>query len=138
MAWLTQFNSFGLRWTPTEQLTVIWQRLYGRTYAGDEPDPNCFAFGSYFGLVSWKSDANRYTLRFDDFTLNQRVSNYGFYDREQGHAVTLAYSRDLSEHWNVVAEALQVSSALRSRALLGLAESVRERQLQLAVRYELK
>lgn len=137
VAWLTRFNSFGLRWTPSASLTLIWQRLYGETYAGAPPAPNCFAFGAYFGLLSWQSGANRYSARYDHFDLNQRVSTYGFYEREQGHAATLAYSRQVNEHWNLTLEALQVDSRLRSRAALGLPAATRERQLQVAVRYDL-
>jgi hypothetical protein len=136
-AWLTHFNSVGLRLTPSEQLTIIWQRLYGRTYIGGPPEPNCFAFGAWFGLLSWNSAANRYSIRYDQFAMNQNVSNYGFYDHQQGHAVTLAYSRQLSEQWNMVIEALQADSSLHSRTWLGLPENTRDRQWQLALRYEL-
>jgi hypothetical protein len=137
VAWKTHFNSAGLRYTPTEQLTLIWQRLYGRTYAGDAPKPNCFMFDSYFGLVSWQSESNRYSARYEHFKMNQMVSTYGFYDNQQGHAWTVAYTRQLSEQWSVVAEALQIDNDLLSRRRLGLPQTARERQWQLAVRYEL-
>ncbi len=137
VAWKTHFNSIGLRYTPTEQLTAIWQRLYGRTYAGGPPTPNCWQFGSWFGLVSWKSEANRYSARYDHFTMNQLVSGWGFYDHQQGHALTLAYTHQFNQNWNLVAEGMQVNNRLLSHQSIGLPVATRERQLQLALRYEL-
>jgi hypothetical protein len=137
VAWLTHFNSLGVRLTPSDSLTLIWQRLYGRTYAGDDPKPNCWTFGSWFGLLSWKSDANRYSARYDQFAMNQMISNYGFYNWQQGHALTLAYGRQLNSHWNLMLEGLQTDSTLRSRSSIGQPKTLRERQLQLALRYEL-
>ncbi len=135
--WLTHFNSFGIRITPNEQLTFIWQRLYGRTYAGDPPAPNCFLFSSWFGLMSVKSGSDRYSIRYDKFDMNQMVSTYRFYDHQQGHAWTLGFSKQLGEHWSVSIEGLQVSSQHRRRTRIGLPEAARERQLQLALRYDL-
>ena len=134
-AWKTQFNSAGLRFAPNDQLTLIWQRLYGRTYAGSGPEPNCFAFGSYFTLLSWQQGAARYSVRYDEFTMNQPVSTYGLYDHEQGHAWMESYSRQWRAHWSVSAELLQVDSRMRSRSWVNLPVAARERQLQLALRY---
>jgi len=68
---------------------------------------------------------------------NQLVSGWGFYDHQQGHALTLAYTHQFNQNWNLVAEGMQVNNRLLSHQSIGLPVATRERQLQLALRYEL-
>ncbi len=61
----------------------------------------------------------------------------GIYLNETGHAWTLAAQRSFDEHWNATLEAIEVRSDVDQRALLGEPNAATERQLQLALRYEL-
>jgi hypothetical protein len=141
--WHTKFDSAGLRWTPTERWTVITQWLAGTTVVGDSQDDNAELSGYYawefraaFVLVSWQRRADRLSARYDDFEMHQTQSD-AFFNSDRGHAWTLAYQRELSMHWSVVLEALQIDSRLALRGLIGEPVTARERELQLAVRLQL-
>jgi hypothetical protein len=142
-AWRTMFNSAGARWTPTDRWTVIAQWLAGTTLTGDSADNNAertdyygFEFHSAFVLVSWQRGADRLSGRYDGFEMHQRQSD-DFFNADRGHAWTFAYQRELNQHWSVIVEALQINSALAIRSLIGEPVAARERELQLAVRFQL-
>jgi hypothetical protein len=144
--WQTYFDSVGARWTPSPAWTAIAQWLHGRTLL-DAPQPandwttNAWTFESHFLLVSNTQGRWRYSARYDRFFVQQTASNFaqfigGIYFNERGHAWTLAVQRSCGQHWNVALEGLQVDSDVEQRALLGQPDVARERQLQLALRYE--
>ncbi|HEY1724464.1 MAG TPA: hypothetical protein VGF89_03500 [Steroidobacteraceae bacterium] len=141
--WRTWFNSAGVRWTPTAQWTVIAQWINGITMVGDSGFENNiltdyyrYEFHAAFLLASWQHGPDRLTARYDDFEMHQNESD-DFFNRNRGHAWTLAYERDLSRHWSVALEALQIDSSLASRSQIGEPVNAAERELQLAVRLQL-
>jgi hypothetical protein len=142
-AWRTMFNSAGARWTPTDRWTVIAQWLAGTTVTGDSADNDAertgyygFEFHSAFVMVSWQRGADRLSGRYDDFEMHQYQSD-DFFNTDRGHAWTFAYQRELNQHWSVIVEALQINSALAFRSVIGEPAAARERELQLAVRFQL-
>jgi hypothetical protein len=142
-AWRTIFNSAGARWTPTDRWTVIAQWLAGTTLTGDSEfsdaertDYYGFEFHSAFLLVSWQRGADRLSARYDGFEMHQRQSD-DFFNADRGHAWTFAYQHELNPHWSVIVEALQINSALAFRSVIGEPVAARERELQLAVRFQL-
>jgi hypothetical protein len=138
--WQTQFNSAGARWTPTTHWTVISQWLGGRTCSDYEDDTfECWNFDAEFLLLSWQLSANRLSGRYDRFDMHQSVpveldaSGY----RDNGHAWTLAYQRDINAHLAIALELLQVDSRLNERLEFGDPQTALERQLELVVRAQL-
>lgn len=136
-AWHTVFDSFGLRWTPDERWTLIAQSLRGHTAAGDVPPPNYWTFDSWFVLGSWQRGAHRATLRYDDFSMQQRVTHFPGYNSDDGNALTAAYQYQIGERWNATVEWLRIDSTLASRRWLGAPAAANERQWQLSLRYDL-
>jgi hypothetical protein len=136
-AWLTRFNSVGVRFTPDAQWTFMWQRLAGETFFGAPAPANSFNFDSSFVLASWQHHAHRLTLRYDDFQSTQYTTNFFFYINDRGHALTFAWLYELNPHLTLVAESLRINSDLSSRVWVGAPTTADERQLQLALRYEL-
>jgi len=141
--WRTRFDSAGVRWTPTEHWTVISQWLAGTTDEGDSgfndsqlTDYYDFEFHAAFLLVSWQRGPDRLSGRYDAFEMHQTLSD-SFYNTDRGHAWTFAYQRDLNKHWSVVLEALQIDSRLALRTQIGEPLAARERELQLALRFQL-
>jgi hypothetical protein len=138
--WRTYFDSLGLRWTPSAEWTLITQWLHGRTYDDVGSPNNAWSFNSEFLLGSYKCGPMRYSARYDRFSTLQTSSNFiqyiGFYLGDDGHAWTLAGERALSEHWTAVLEAIQADSTATQRVFTGDPLAVRERQLQLAIRYD--
>jgi hypothetical protein len=138
--WETYFDSMGLRWTPTADWTLITQWLHGRTYDGIAVPANAWSFHSEFLLASLKRGPMRYSARYDRFSTQQTASNFfqyiGFYLGDDGHAWTLAGERQLSEHWSAILEGIQANSTVAQRAFTGDSLALRERQWQLAIRYD--
>jgi len=135
-AWPTRFESLGARWTPTQQLTLIGQWLHGRTYEGTDVPTNAWSYASEFLLASWKQEAWRYSVRFDRFTMQQTTSSYGFFAENDGHAWTASLDRALGENWHATVEYVRVDSSNALREYFGQAVDQRERQWQLALRWE--
>ena len=140
-AWLTFFDSLGARWTPTADWSFITQWLHGRTYVGTDLPVNAFSFDSEFLLGSWQHGAMRYSARYDRFASLQTASNFyqniHFFLGDRGHAWTLATERRLSDHWSVTLEATAVTSVVEQRRFTAEPLAAKERQWQLAVRYDL-
>jgi hypothetical protein len=138
--WRTYFDSMGLRWTPSAEWTLITQWLHGRTYDDVGSPNNAWSFNSEFLLGSVKRGSMRYSARYDRFSTQQTASDFiqyiGFYLGDDGHAWTLAGARQLSEHWTAVLEGIQVASSVAQRVFTGDPLAVRERQVQLAIRYD--
>jgi hypothetical protein len=141
--WRTRFDSAGVRWTPTDRWTVISQWLAGTTIVGDSGFGDSVLTGYYdyefhaaFVLVSWQRGPDRLTGRYDDFEMHQTRSD-DFFNSDRGHAWTFAYQRDLNRHWSVVLEAMQIDSSVPLRGLVGEPVAARERELQLALRFQL-
>jgi len=142
-AWDTYFDSLGARWTPNDQLTVIGQWLHGRTYVDVTAPSNAWSYQSRFLLASWQQQRWRYSARVDQFDMQQTSCDFcsgpygtGFVFGDDGHAWTLAAQRSFGAHWNLTLEGLDVTSTVPMRNFLGIATAQRERQLQLALRYD--
>lgn len=140
-AWLTYFESLGLRWTPSADWTVISQWLHGRTYVDSYQPTNAWSLDAEFLLASWQRGALRYSARYDRFASQQTASNFyqfvGIYFGDRGHAWTLACERQFNEHWSAALEGIEVSSSVAQRVLIGEPPQASERQWQLALRYTL-
>jgi hypothetical protein len=134
--WLTQFDSAGIRWTPTSHWSAISQWLAGRTCVISQSV--CWNFASEFLLASWSSGPNRLSARYDRFDTQQIASagdeaGYG----DHGHAWTFAYRRDIDRHWSATLELLQINSRFPPRLDFGAPAAAVERELELALRLQL-
>jgi hypothetical protein len=131
-AWLTRFNSFGIRYDGPAGLAIIAQRLKGTTDA--TPDPaNHWGFNTAFLLVAREFGNHRLAARYDEFEVDTVSGAYS----DEGHAFTLGWTWKLREHVELAGEWLRVNSEVGGRAMLGEPASAREQSLQLAVRLSL-
>jgi len=137
-AWLSRFDSAGLRVEWQRDWTLILQWMAGDTAVGASADGRgliILDYDSYFALLSREFGRHRVTLRYDDlFTQTARGAQFfnGYQDAE---GWLLAYLFEFDEHWQLAVEALQVRGELGQRTAIGLDEHLRERTLQLALRY---
>ncbi len=137
-AWLTRFDSAGLRfeWRPDWTFAAQW--MDGDTAVGPSSDGLGLirlAYESYFVLVSGAFGPHRLTARYDNLsthTLRGALYFNGFQDAD---GWTLDYSFDFGKHWQLWLEALQVKGELEQRALMGLDAAFRERTVQCAFRF---
>lgn len=136
--WLTQFDSAGLRWTPTHQWTAISQWLSGRTCVGLFGEDYCWHYDSEFLLLSWQLGPNRLSGRYDRFEMHQSGPDDDIGAvTDRGHGWMLSYQRDINRHLSLALEFLQVDSSFNGRLEIGQPAIASERQLELAARLQL-
>ena len=138
--WLTRYDSLGARVELPRDWTVIAQWMRGDTSVGYIPSgvtQYYLDLDSWFALLSKRLGAHRVTLRYDEFGTDQEQGT-GFRNWDEGKAWTLAYLYDLDSRWQLALESLWIDSKLTGRVQLGEPVSVREQQVQLAVRYTLR
>lgn len=137
-AWLTRFDSAGVRFELPADLTLIAQAMWGDTGVGPSRDGRGMLiaeFWSYFALASYSPGAHRFTLRYDRMYVESTRGAQFFDSRQDAHAWTAAYLRQWAQHWLVGIEALRIDGALGQRERVGLPADAVEQQLQVAVRY---
>jgi hypothetical protein len=137
--WQTQFNSAGVRWTPSTHWTLISQWLHGSTCSDAEDDEYyCWSFESEFLLLSWQLGPTRLSGRYERFDMHQSVPS-GAPDgyRDQGHAWTFACERAFNRYLSVALEFIQADTSLNERLEFGLPQGATERELELALRLHL-
>jgi hypothetical protein len=137
-AWLSRFDSAGLRIEWLRDWTMILQWMAGDTAVGPSSDGRgmfILDYESYFVLLSREFGRHRLTARFDAL-YTETVRGAQFFDSHQdAEGWLFAYLFDYHEHWQLALEALQLRGVLEQRQEFGLDDHLRERTLQLALRY---
>ena len=138
-AWRTRFDSVGARLEPTAHWTFIAQYLDGDTVIGAEAyEVLRVTYHVAFALASLDWGHQRVTARFDHFGTHEASGFGGPPSDETGHAWTAAWTYDLGEHWQTVAEYIHVWSRFPPRLELGDAPVQTQTQTQIAVRYRFR
>ncbi|HEX2584177.1 MAG TPA: hypothetical protein VHL14_03530 [Steroidobacteraceae bacterium] len=135
--WLTRFDTIGARLEVDENWTVIGQWLQGDTFLGPRDSWGiAWDMKSWFLLLSRQVNTWRFSLRHDDFNLNQYkgAGFVHFYD-DDGGAWTVAASKDVGTQWQFMAEWLSINSRFLPRASYTKTQ-LAEQQLQLSLRYK--
>ena len=134
-AWLTTFDSVGLRVETAGGWTLIAQWLGGKTEIEPESGYEEWEFSSTFALLSKAVGRHRFSVRADWFDTDHVETSWSPPSEETGDALTAGYTFERDDHWSCAVEALQVKSDVSQRVLLGETTRATERQLQLLVRY---
>lgn len=137
-AWLTRFDSAGMRMELQPDWTFIVQWLSGDTAVGQSSDglgALRLDFESYFALVSGAFGRHRVTARYDSMSTSTARGEAYFDGYQDARAWTVDYSFDIGPRWQLWLEALQVEGEVEQRELLGLESEFRERTFQCAFRF---
>ena len=134
-AWLTTFDSVGLRVETAGGWTLIAQWLGGKTEIEPESGYEEWEFSSTFALLSKAVGRHRFSVRADWFDTDHVETSWSPPSEETGDALTAGYTYERDDHWSCAIEALQIKSDVSQRVLLGETTRATERQLQLLVRY---
>jgi hypothetical protein len=92
-------------------------------------------FRAAFALASFEWGPERLTARYDAFDTHQLSGSYGPPSNDAGHAWTFAWTRELGDHFQCVAEWLRVFSSFPPRSELAEPVFQAQTEIQLAVRY---
>ncbi len=137
-AWLSRFDSAGVRAEWRDDWTLIAQWMGGDTAVGDSADGRGFLildYDSYFALLSHARGQHRVTLRYDDLHTETVRGAQFFNSAQEAEGWTLAYLFDYDEHWQLGVEGLRIDGRLEQRADAGLDPRLREETVQVAVRF---
>ena len=141
-AWRTRFSSFGLRLEPAEYLTILLQYVDGDTAVGADSlgsDQYILNYHAGYALASIERNRDRLTLRGDRFSMHQ-VSGLAFGppSDEAGHAWTLSWTHEFSNHWQSAVEWIRASSSFPPRVAYNVPIALIETQTQVALRYRFR
>jgi hypothetical protein len=134
-AWLTYFDSVGLRAETAGGWTFITQWLDGKTIIEPDSGYESWQYDAIFALLSKAIGRHRISVRADWFDVDHYETSYPPGDTESGSAWTVGYSFERDEHWSFAVEAMEIESDVSMRVYLGEPTDATERQLQLQVRY---
>ena len=136
-AWLTRYDSIGIRGEAGERLTLIAQWLDG--YTAVQPPFGLFewTFSTWYLLANTHAGPYGATLRYDDFRRDNVVNRATPTPaRDAGSAWTVAwtYERPASP-WRLAIEASRIHSRSEDRVDYGLPSLANESRLELSLRY---
>lgn len=136
-AWLTQFVHIGTKWLLPYNIELIAQYMLGDTLMtspfGTIVVDN--GFDSGFILLSHRWHKHRVSARFEDFSVTDNDLTFDDNNSEEGQAMTISYSYQLSKGWFMQAEYNRIDSERAARVEQGYAKDLVEQQWQLASRY---
>jgi hypothetical protein len=138
-AWRTRFSSVGARLEPSSNWTFAAQYLDGDTAVGADSlgiSQFYMKLRAEYALASFEWARERLTARYDDFHTHQLTGFFGQPGNQNGHGWTYAWSHELGEHWQFLAEWLRVASVFPPRVEIGNLAAQTQSQLQLAARYK--
>jgi hypothetical protein len=135
-AWLTYFDSVGLRAESAGGWTLIGQWLGGATSILENSAAE-WKYDSTFVLLSKAFGRHRVSARADWFDVNQVESPWFSFSRESGDALAIGYGYEHNQHWNFAVEWMEIDSDMSDRTDIGEPVNATESQLQLQLRYSL-
>jgi len=135
--WETKFLYAGMSWRLAKGVTLTTQALAGSTLMQqhDKTDVVNNHYHSAFVKLSKKHNKSTYTIRLEDFSVSDKDSQIGDNNEEDGNAVTLNYSYQVSKNWQLSTEYNWIKSDRPSRKYDNQAQSLTEQQLQFAAQY---
>ena len=135
-AWWTYFDHVALQASLPWDIGLLaqwmdgftaWGRYRNGVYSVDN------RFRSNYLLLTRPFDRHRLTVRYDHFELSEADTTPLDENSEQGHAWTVAYRYEMTDHVALAAEWLQIHTNRPAWAYFDLEESQTERQMQLSV-----
>ncbi|MGH1372342.1 MAG: hypothetical protein ACRBBW_09925 [Cellvibrionaceae bacterium] len=130
-AWDTKFASIAWQYRFNRSTRVLTQWMSGNTQMG-KPAVDV-DFSSYYVLLSHKIKQHRLSIRYDWFDTTERDDYLMDPNDSQGDAWTVAWRYPLSQHLEIGAEYLQLTSDNENRELWGWDREARQQQTQLVV-----
>lgn len=112
-SWKTKFTMIGAEIGQSERTVLAAEWIRGATAMGPFLDfaqarPVAVGFESAYVLLSQKRGRNRFSVRFDTFSLDDR-DGIGATSEEDGQALTVAWLYDLTNHLRTAVEATGVT-----------------------------
>lgn len=136
-AWATKFDHIGLRMALPADISLIFQWMRGSTDMGPVIDGARAVdvdYDSNFVLLSRAFGKHRFSARYDHFEVSQNDQTVEDNNQENGHAWTVSYQFDYSDHATVAVEWLQIKTHRCGWSYYGIDTDATERQLQFTLK----
>jgi hypothetical protein len=116
--WHTRFTTAGAVLHPAPGIDVVMQYLSGKALVRDTLNDS--SLRAFYALVSYRRRSHRYSVRYDEFRINDLDG--GNSTRERGDAVTLAYTYEWGLRQRVAVEYASLSGNRLGRTQSRLAQ----------------
>lgn len=117
--WHTQFNVVGGDLGSRGKATVAAEWASGWTEVGFPGGSYKMDFETGYVLLSYKPRADRWSVRFDEFSTRSHIRSADDSSHENGHAVTVAWLRDAGQHMRLGLEYARVKGDRPGAVLAG-------------------
>ena len=140
--WRTYFDQLAVQVSLPWNLGIMAQWMSGNTKMGNFIE----RFGSHavdndyeasYVLLTRMQNGHRFTIRYDDFSVDNLDGFLMDNNDESGDALTLAYVYDHSPSLQLAVEWLEVDSVRPARAYIGLPSNATETMLRVQLRWTL-
>lgn len=129
--WETWFDTLSFQIRGPAKIGIIGQWIEGRTlWQGVDDD-----FRAWSLLATRAFDNGRFSIRYDDFYVDQSLGGAPATEIDEGDAWTIAYLYNYSQNIRLGAEWVEVESTRPMFAIFGPLDTYDERQLMLSIRY---
>jgi hypothetical protein len=134
-AWLTKFDAAALRVETANGWTALVQALDGDTWITPYGFHLHWQYDSQSALLAKRFGPHMLSARYDLFEVTV-LDDPAAPGSEDGHAWTVAYSRDSGDHWRFAAEWLRVTSDVKARPVaLDEPSLLIESKVEISARY---
>ncbi len=117
--WRTRFNIVGGEIGSTSPTTAAAEWASGRTTLAFPGGTFTLDFSTAYLLLSRKAGPDRWTARVDRFWTRNHKNHSNDFGRENGHAYTVAWLRDMNEHVRAGLEYVRVKGDRPAAAFAG-------------------
>ena len=133
-SWQTHFNIAAAQIGLTSPATLAGEYCWGATGMGVPPHFVQMDFATWYLLTSYKRGNDRYSIRFDTFSTNDR-DGVAENNSEHGHSWVLAWMHDLKPNVRLGTEFAQVTGDRPAAQQSGFSPSTDGRMVTVEVRY---
>lgn len=133
-SWQTHFNIAGAQVGLTSPATLAAEYCWGATGMGAAPHFVQADFASWYLLASWKRNGDRFSIRFDTFSTEDR-DGVAEDNTEHGHSWVLAWMHELRPNVRLGTEFAQVTGGRPAAQQSGFSANTDGRTVTLELRY---
>lgn len=133
-SWQTHFNIAGAQVGLTSPATLVAEYCWGAAGMGTSPRFVQADFASWYLLASWKRNSDRFSIRFDTFSTQDR-DRVAEDNTEHGHAWVLAWMRELRPNVRLGTEFVQVTGDRPAAQQSGFSPNTDGRTVTVELRY---
>lgn len=133
-AWDTSFFDIGYHWQIDGQWELLGEFVRGKTGMGGGLASVDADFSNVYIMSSWKQGANRISLRYEDFELQEKDFSLAENNNDSGNAWTIAWIYQNDSPWQLGLEYVSLRSKNAAQIQSGFVGNNQEKMLTFELR----